>query len=79
MTDLDPLTGILPQLDMPTMQVINIVSFAACLFMNWFASILTGNTLTDIAAKNVLAIRPAGYTFAIWGLIYSLLLVFTIY
>jgi translocator protein len=47
--------------------------------MNWFATILTGNSLTDISAETVLAIRPAPYTFAIWGVIYSLLLIFVIY
>lgn len=38
-----------------------------------------GNTMAEVSAKYPTFITPAGYAFSIWGLIYLLLLVFSIF
>ena len=59
------------------------VSFALCLLLNAFVEEISatygGVSHVVIADETKVGVMPAGFTFAIWGLIYLLLLVFTVY
>jgi benzodiazapine receptor len=62
--------------------IINIVAYIVTLAVNGLAgstTILGGVTSADISDMYPTLITPAGFTFAIWGVIYTLLLIFTIY
>lgn len=62
--------------------VINIVAYIVTLAVNGLAgstTILGGVTSADVSDMYPTLITPAGFTFAIWGVIYTLLLIFTIY
>jgi len=64
------------------LQGINVVVFVVIVAVNALAgstTLLNGRTSADISDLYPTLITPAGYTFSIWGLIYTLLLVFTIY
>ena len=57
-------------------------AFAATLVLNSLAgstTLLNGQNTAAISDKNVNLFTPAGYTFAIWGVIYLLLIAYTIY
>lgn len=59
----------------------NIIALVLALIVNAMATSLPlgGQTPPEISAKYPSLFTPAGFTFAIWGVIYLLLLVFTIY
>lgn len=59
----------------------NIAAFAIVIAVNWMANALPlfGNTTGAISDKYYSMFTPAGFTFAIWGLIYLLLLAFIVY
>jgi translocator protein len=59
----------------------NILAFIITLTVNGLAStsILGGKTTAEISNQYATLITPAGYVFAIWGIIYALLAVFVIY
>jgi hypothetical protein len=59
--------------------MVNIVSYIVCIILNGFAATLGDASLGDITKQWAIRINPAGYAFGIWGLIYSLILVFVIY
>lgn len=60
---------------------LNVVMFLLVLVVNYFASAGKINHLTpgNISDLYPVLITPAGWVFAIWGLIYLLLLIFVIY
>ncbi|MBW6515931.1 MAG: hypothetical protein K0B81_04845 [Candidatus Cloacimonetes bacterium] len=62
-------------------QVINIIGFLGMLIINALANILPigGKGTGELSAQYPNLFVPAGYTFSIWGLIYLMLLCFTIY
>jgi len=64
-----------------TVQIVNILAFAAVLLVNFVSNALplNGRTAAEISDSLPSYFTPAGYTFAIWGLIYSALLGFIIY
>lgn len=62
-------------------QAVTVLSFAATVVVNALANALpiNGQTTAAISDSFRVFVIPAGFTFAIWGLIYALLLVFTVY
>jgi benzodiazapine receptor len=63
-------------------QVVNIVAYIVTLAVNGLAgstTLLGGVTSADVSDKYPTLITPAGFTFAIWGIIYALLLLFVVY
>ncbi|MBY6035842.1 tryptophan-rich sensory protein [Fictibacillus nanhaiensis] len=64
-----------------TRPYLNILSLAAVIFVNYLANALplNGNTTGELSAKYNVLITPAGYAFSIWGLIYTMLVIWVIY
>jgi hypothetical protein len=64
-----------------TLQVANIVAFLLMMAVNYLANTNSGNehSIGSISAKYDNLFTPAGFAFAIWGLIYLGLLAFVIY
>ncbi len=64
-----------------TLQIGNGIALIATIVMNYLSNtgIFNGNTMASVSAKYENLFTPAGYAFAIWGLIYLLLLGFVIY
>jgi benzodiazapine receptor len=63
-------------------QAINIVAFTVMLIVNGVAgstTFLNGMTSADVSDMYPTLVTPAGFTFAIWGIIYALLIFFVIY
>ena len=63
-------------------QAINIVAFIVTVVVNGVAgstTLLGGVTSADVSGMYPTLITPAGFTFAIWGVIYALLLLFVVY
>ncbi len=62
-------------------QVLNIFGFIGMILVNALANILPigGKGTGELSALYPNLFVPAGYTFSIWGLIYLMLLLFTIY
>ena len=63
-------------------QGINVVVFLVTVAVNALAGsteLLNGKTSGEISDLYPTLVTPAGYTFSIWGLIYTLLLVFIVY
>ncbi len=62
-------------------QITNIVALGAVLTINALANILPINGVTtgEVSDSFPSLFTPAGYVFSIWGLIYSLLIVFVVY
>jgi len=64
------------------LQGINVVAFIVTVAVNILAgrtTFLGGKISGEISDLYPTLITPAGYTFAIWGLIYTLLLIFSVY
>ncbi len=61
--------------------IINTLSLAFALVLNGLAGsgVFGGKTVADVSARYDTLITPAGYAFAIWGVIYLLLLLFAGY
>lgn len=61
--------------------VLNIIAYVATVFVNYLSNALpiNGRTAEEVSDSLPSFFTPAGYTFAIWGLIYSGLLAFVIY
>ena len=59
----------------------NIIAYVATLAINGLAgtTLLNGRTTAQVSDLYSNPFTPAGYVFAIWGIIYALLLVFVIY
>jgi hypothetical protein len=62
-------------------QAVNILAVAAVIFMNYLSNALpiNGRTAGEISDSLPSYFTPAGYTFAIWGLIYAALVGFAVY
>jgi len=62
-------------------QVVNVATFLVMVFVNGLANTLplNGQTTAEISDRFTVFFVPAGYVFAIWGLIYLALLAFAIY
>jgi hypothetical protein len=63
-------------------QAINIVAFIVTVVVNGLAgstTLLGGVTSADVSDMYPTLITPAGFTFAIWGVIYTLLALFVVY
>ena len=66
----------------PLSRYINVLAFACTVIVNGLAgstTLLGGKVTADISDANPTLITPAGYVFAIWGIIYILLGVFVGY
>jgi len=63
------------------LKVANVGAFVLTVGVNALANILPlgGNTTAEISDAYPTLLAPAGYVFSIWGIIYALLLVFTVY
>lgn len=64
------------------LQVINIVAYIVTVLVNGLAgstTVLGGVTSADVSDMYPTLVTPAGFTFAIWGIIYALLTLFVIY
>lgn len=64
-----------------TLQILNIVALVAVVVLNILSTALPINnrSVQEISDALPSYFTPAGYTFAIWGLIYSALIAFTVY
>ncbi|MCB0464150.1 MAG: tryptophan-rich sensory protein [Aequorivita sp.] len=64
-----------------TLQVANIISFFATVFVNYLSNTgaINDTTIGEVSNASKNLFTPAGYAFAIWGLIYLLLLGFVVY
>jgi benzodiazapine receptor len=63
-------------------QAINVVAYVVTIAVNGLAgstTLLGGVTSADVSDSYPTLVTPAGFTFAVWGVIYMLLLVFTVY
>lgn len=62
-------------------QIANVIALVATLLMNWLANALplNGMTQADIADQFEVLFMPAGYAFAIWGVIYAGLIAYVVY
>jgi len=64
------------------LQALNAVFFVATVAVNGLAgstTLLGGKSSADVSDLYPTLITPAGFTFSIWGIIYTLLLVFAVY
>ena len=64
------------------LKVSNIIAFVLTVIVNSLAgstTIIAGKNTAEISDANLTLITPAGYTFAIWGVIYVLLGIFVIF
>jgi hypothetical protein len=70
-----------PTLSTRILQTLNVLGFALMLFMNFLAVSLplNGKTTGELSVKYENLFVPTGATFSIWGIIYLLLLLFSIY
>lgn len=69
-------------MDSGTLKWLNIIAFVAVVVVNGLAgstTIIGGQDTAQVSDENFTLITPAGYTFAIWGIIYTLLGLFVIY
>lgn len=64
-----------------TLLTINTISLLFALTMNGLAgsSVFNGKTVGEVSRKYDTLFAPAGYAFAIWGIIYLLLIIFVVY
>ena len=62
-----------------TLQILNVVGFVIAMVFNGFSAIISPNSLPGIVSEWDADIAPANYAFAIWGVIYTLLAIFTVY
>jgi len=63
------------------LRAVNVGAFVLTVSVNALANILPlgGNTTAEVSDAYPTLLTPAGYVFSIWGIIYALLLVFTVY
>jgi benzodiazapine receptor len=63
------------------LQSLNIVVFAVTVIVNALASslALNGRTTAEVSDLYFTLVTPAGYVFSIWGVIYTLLLIFAVF
>jgi hypothetical protein len=63
------------------LRIANIVAFVLVVIVNVLANLLplNGRTTASISDSYPTLITPAGYVFSIWGVIYALLMIFTVF
>jgi hypothetical protein len=63
------------------LQLLNIVAVAITILVNALSntSLLGGKNVGEISDSYPTLFTPAGYVFSIWGVIYTLLLIFIVY
>ena len=63
------------------LQSLNVVVFAVTIVVNGLASslALNGRTTAEVSDLYFTLVTPAGYVFSIWGVIYTLVLVFSVF
>ena len=63
------------------LQSLNILAFVVTVIVNGLASSLTlnGRTTAEVSDLYFTLVTPAGYVFSIWGVIYTLVLVFSVF
>jgi benzodiazapine receptor len=63
------------------LQSLNVLAFAVIVIVNALASslALNGRTTAEVSDLYFTLVTPAGYVFSIWGLIYTLLLIFVVF
>lgn len=63
------------------LRVANIVAFVVVVVVNILANLLplNGRTTASVSDSYPTLITPAGYVFSIWGIIYALLLIFSVF
>jgi len=72
----------MPRENSQLLKAANIIAFTLTLIVNSLAgstTLIGGKTTADISNQNPTLITPAGYVFAIWGVIYVLLGVFVVF
>lgn len=72
----------MPETNSTILKAINIIAFVLTVLVNSLAgstTLIGGFTTADISNLNPTLITPAGYVFAIWGIIYILLGIFVVY
>ncbi|MFP4845386.1 tryptophan-rich sensory protein [Winogradskyella sp. PE311] len=64
-----------------TLQITNGLALGSTIFINYLSNtgLMNNTTIGNLSDDYKSLFTPAGYTFAIWGIIYLLLLVFAIY
>ena len=62
-----------------TLQILNVVGFIIAMIINATSNEFSSASQIEIADQWNPDIMPSGWAFAIWGIIYSLLIVFVIY
>lgn len=64
-----------------TLKISNLIAFVATLCINYLANtgLINGNTMATVSAEYENLFTPAGYAFAIWGIIYVFLFGFVFY
>ncbi|MFB9057453.1 tryptophan-rich sensory protein [Mariniflexile ostreae] len=64
-----------------TLQIGNGLAFVSVVFINYLSNtgVLNGSTIGAVSNRYTSLFTPAGYTFAIWGLIYFMLFGFVVY
>jgi benzodiazapine receptor len=63
-------------------QAVNVVAYVVTIAVNGLAgstTLLGGVTSADVSNSYPTLVTPAGFTFAVWGIIYALLMVFAVY
>jgi benzodiazapine receptor len=66
----------------PMLRWANVAAFLITIVVNALAgstSLLNNKTTADVSDQFISLVTPAGYVFSIWGIIYTLLLIFIIY
>jgi hypothetical protein len=63
------------------LRTVNVIAFVLVIIVNILANLLplNGRTTASVSDSYPTLIAPAGYVFSIWGVIYALLLVFTVF
>jgi benzodiazapine receptor len=63
------------------LQSLNVLAFAVTVVVNGLASslALNGRTTAEVSDTYFTLVTPAGYVFSIWGVIYTLLLLFVVF
>jgi hypothetical protein len=78
----DPLGTLVANVNSAILKWLNVVAFVAIVAVNSLAgstTLIGGQDTAAVSDKYFTLITPAGYTFAIWGIIYFLLGVFVIF
>ena len=60
-------------------QIVNVVATIITVIFNVFSTTIFGRSVGEISDQHPVLITPAGYAFAIWGIIYAGLIAFAIY